>query len=44
MAEPRGAVSFVGMDGERFLVQVAEGEVGEKKIEVVVNWESLVGQ
>ena len=44
MAEPRGAVSLVGVDGERFLVQVAEGEVGEKRIEVVVNWERLVGK
>jgi Tol biopolymer transport system component len=44
MVEPRGAVSLVGLDGERFLVQVAEGEVGEKRIEVVVNWEGLVGR
>jgi serine/threonine-protein kinase len=44
LAEPPGAVGVVGMDGERFLVQVAEGEVGEKRIQVVVNWEGLVSR
>jgi Tol biopolymer transport system component len=44
MVEPQGTVSVMGVDVERFLVQVAEGEVEEQRIEVVVNWEGLLGR
>ncbi len=36
--------TLVGLDGERFLFQVPDEEVRDRTIEVVLNWEGLLGR